>query len=114
MLVVTAPLEQASTVATAAMDAGADELHGPTLRYPDATASLDALLPQAVEAARRNADAIAAAAGRRAGRVLSVTDPTARMDPDERRYARATAASGAAAAGARCRSSRRRAACRRR
>jgi len=38
------------------------------------------------------ADAIAAAAGRRAGRVLAVTDPTARMDPEERRYARASAA----------------------
>ena len=94
VLVVTAPLEQAASVATVAMDAGADELHGPQLRYPDATATLDALLPQAVEAARRNADAIAAAAGRRAGRVLAVTDPTARMDPEERRYARASAASG--------------------
>ena len=29
-----------------------------------------------------------------AGRVLAVTDPTARMDPEERRYARASAASG--------------------
>ena len=94
VLVVTAPLDQASAVAVTAMDAGADEVDGPHLQYPDETDARDALLPQAVEAARRNADAIAAAAGRRAGRVLSVTDPTARMDAEQSHYARAVAASG--------------------
>lgn len=92
-LVVSAPLGQAAAVATSAMDGGADKLHGPHLVYPDATEVRDGLLPRAVEAAQRNAEAIAAAAGRRAGRVVKVTDPTARMDPDERHYATAVAAS---------------------
>lgn len=89
-LIVTAPLDQATAIATTAMDAGADEVHGPRLLYPEA--ARDELFPRAVEAARRNADAIAAAAGRRAGRVVNITDPATRMRSDE--YAYAVAASG--------------------
>ena len=92
-LVSTAPLPRAAEVATIAMAQGADSLRGPRLRYPDATDAVTALLPQAVEAARRDADALAAAAGRRAGRVLEITDPRTR-ERDDFEYGIAAAGGG--------------------
>jgi uncharacterized protein YggE len=93
-LISTAPIERAAEIATIAMAQGADSLRGPRLHYPDATAAQTALLPQAVEAARRDADALAQAAGRRAGRVLEIRDPRARPDDDRVEYLRASATSG--------------------
>ena len=74
-LVATAPLDRAADVATAAMEAGADSLEGPEAGYPEA--SIGVLLSEAVRAAGINAVAMATAAGRRLGRVVSITDPRA-------------------------------------
>ena len=58
----------------AAIDAGADELRGPYVRFPDPAPLVDDLLAEAVHTARRSAERMAAAAGRALGRVLSVSD----------------------------------------
>ena len=60
--------------ASAAIDAGADELRGPYVRFPDPAPLVDDLLAEAVHTARRSAERMAAAAGRALGRVLSVSD----------------------------------------
>ncbi len=75
-----AALELGGEVAAAAMEAGADVLRGPHVRLPDAAETVDDLLAEAVLAARRRAERMAAAAGRRLGRVVSVRD--ARIDED--------------------------------
>jgi len=69
-----APLDLGGEVAAAAMEAGADELHGPKLLTPDAAEAIDALGAQAVKAARRRAERMAEAAGRRVGRAVSIGD----------------------------------------
>jgi uncharacterized protein YggE len=73
-LTATAPLELGGEVAAAAIDAGADELRGPYVRFPDPAPLVDDLLAEAVHTARRSAERMAAAAGRALGRVLSVSD----------------------------------------
>jgi uncharacterized protein YggE len=72
-----ATLEVAGELAAAAMDGGADELHGPRPLYPDETAARDALFGDAVRNARATAEQMAGAAGRTLGRVVSVRDPRA-------------------------------------
>src|SRR5215218_875669 len=61
------PLAEAGRAAGAAMSAGADHLDGPRLQVREREAVAEALLGEAVEAARRKAEHIAAAAGRRLG-----------------------------------------------
>ena len=73
-LTAVAPLADAGELAAAAIEAGADELHGPTLHTSGIDAARDALYAEAVHAARRRAQAMAEAAGRSLGRVLSVRD----------------------------------------
>jgi uncharacterized protein YggE len=73
-LTAVAPLTDAGELAAAAIEAGADELHGPTLRTSGIEAARDALYAEAVHAARRRAQAMAEASGRTLGRVLSVRD----------------------------------------
>jgi|SRR5215211_6503422 uncharacterized protein YggE len=68
------PLAAAGRAAGAAMSAGADQLHGPTLRVRDEPAVAEALLGEAVQAARRKAERAAAAAGRRLGPVVNVQE----------------------------------------
>jgi uncharacterized protein len=64
----------AGRAAGAAMSAGADRLNGPALRLQDRDALAERLTGEAFAAARRKAEALAAAAGRRVGRVVSVAD----------------------------------------
>ena len=68
------PLGEAGRAAGAAMSAGADHLDGPRLQVRDREAVAEALLGEAVEAARRKAEHVAAAAGRRLGGVVSVAE----------------------------------------
>lgn len=49
---------------------------------PDPAELIDALLAEAVQAARRRAEGMATAAGRRLGRVLSVSDRRAESDDE--------------------------------
>ena len=67
-------LGDAGRAAGAAMSAGADHLNGPELRVKDRPAVAEELLGEAVQAARRKAEHVAAAAGRRLGRVVSVSE----------------------------------------
>jgi uncharacterized protein YggE len=76
-LIVTVTLARGGEIAAAAMEAGADELHGPNALLPDTAPTLDALFEQAVLAARVTAERMAVAAGRSLGRVVSVRDPRA-------------------------------------
>ena len=77
---VESPAERAGEVAQAAMAAGADRLHGPRYVY-DWQAVHEELLAEALEAARRKAERLAAAAGRRLGRVLAIDEQgTRRVD----------------------------------
>jgi uncharacterized protein YggE len=66
---VRAAAARAGDVAQAAMAAGADRLHGPRFEYDDADGVRGELLGEAVADARRKADRLAAAAGRRLGAV---------------------------------------------
>jgi uncharacterized protein len=81
-LTASAPLDLGGEVAAAAMEAGADQLRGPHPQLPDPAETIDALLAEAVAAARRRAEGMAAAAGRRLGRVLSVSDRRAESDDE--------------------------------
>jgi len=65
-------LGDAGRAAGAAMSAGADHLNGPELRVEARPAVAEELLGEAVHAARRKAEHVAVAAGRRLGRVVSV------------------------------------------
>jgi uncharacterized protein YggE len=67
-------IEDAGRAAGAAMSAGADHLRGPQTEARQADAVAEELLGEAVAAARRKADLVAAAAGRRLGRVLGVAE----------------------------------------
>ena len=77
------PVGEAGRAAGAAMAAGADRLNGPNLEVGEREAIAEELLGEAVAAARRKAERIAEAAGRRLGHVVSVTE-----DEDVRPYAR--------------------------
>jgi uncharacterized protein YggE len=68
------PAERAGEVAQAAMQAGANRLRGPRFEYEGQDAVREELLADAVAHARRKAERLAAAAGRRLGRVLSVEE----------------------------------------
>jgi uncharacterized protein YggE len=70
----TVGVDQGGRLATAAMDAGADELNGPLFQFPDSDETFDTLLADAVRAARRSGEGMAEAAGRRLGRVLTIDD----------------------------------------
>jgi len=56
------------------MSAGADRLDGPQLEVRDRAGVEEELLGEAVAAARRKAEHVAAAAGRVLGRVVAVTE----------------------------------------
>lgn len=69
------PAARAGEVALAAMSAGADRLRGPRFEYDDAVEVGEELLAEAVADARRKADRLAAAAGRRLGTVRAIEEP---------------------------------------
>jgi uncharacterized protein YggE len=68
------PLGEAGRAAGAAMSAGADRLNGPALEVGQRSTIAEELLADAVGAARRKAERIASAAGRRLGQVVSVAE----------------------------------------
>ncbi len=70
---VESPADRAGEVAQAAMAAGADRLLGPQYVY-DWQAVHEELLAEALDAARRKAEKLAVAAGRRLGRVLAIDE----------------------------------------
>jgi len=65
---------RAGEVAQAAMAAGADRLHGPRFEYDHASEVRGELLGEAVADARRKAERLAAAGGRRLGRVRQIEE----------------------------------------
>jgi uncharacterized protein YggE len=71
---VRSPAGRSGDVAQAAMAAGADRLHGPRFEYDDARATRGELLAEAVADARRKAERLAAAAGRRLGPVRQIEE----------------------------------------
>jgi uncharacterized protein YggE len=81
----------AADAARAAMESGADRLHGPALRVSSVDAVAEELVAKAVAAARRKAQRAADAAGRSLGRVLSVAE-----EHDREEWAYAVSASGLA------------------
>jgi len=66
--------ERAGEVAQAAMAAGGNRLHGPWFHYEDEETVREELLGEAVAVARRKAERLATAAGRRLGGVLTVEE----------------------------------------
>jgi uncharacterized protein len=68
------PAERAGEVAQAAMAAGSDRLHGPRFEYEGERAVREELLGEAVADARRKAERLAAAAGRRLGPVRAIDE----------------------------------------
>jgi uncharacterized protein YggE len=76
------PVREAGRAAGAAMAGGGDRLDGPVLEVRERGAIAEELLGEAVAAARRKAERIAAAAGRRLGHVVSVAE-----DNEVRAYA---------------------------
>ena len=68
------PAAMAGEVAPAAMSAHADRLRGPGFEYDDAVDVGEELLAEAVADARRKADRLAAAAGRRLGAVRAIEE----------------------------------------
>jgi uncharacterized protein len=68
------PAARAGEVAQAAMAAGADRLHGPRFEYEAEQQVHDELLGEAVADARRKAERLAAAAGRRLGAVRTIDE----------------------------------------
>ena len=67
---------RAGEVAQAAMAAGANRLHGPWFEYEGAGEARMSLLAEAIADARRKAERLADAAGRRLGPVRSVAEQT--------------------------------------
>jgi uncharacterized protein YggE len=67
-------LEQAGAVAAQAMSAGAQRINGPDFEIAEPEPFRVELLADAVEAARAKAECLANAAGRRLGRVLSISE----------------------------------------
>jgi uncharacterized protein len=73
-VVVRSPAALAGEVARAAMSADADRLRGPWFEYDDAVEVGEELLAEAVADARRKADRLATAAGRRLGAVRAIEE----------------------------------------
>jgi uncharacterized protein len=65
---------RAGEVAQSAMTAGADRLHGPHFEYEGEDAVRDELLGEAVADARRKAERLSGAAGRRLGAVRTIEE----------------------------------------
>jgi uncharacterized protein YggE len=86
---VRADVDRAGEAAEGAMAAGADRLDGPRYVYDDAEAAREQLLDDAMADARRKAERLAAAAGRRLGRVQSVE-----TESDDRHIVELSASSG--------------------
>jgi uncharacterized protein YggE len=78
---VRSPAGRAGEVAQAAMAAGADRLHGPWFEYEDEKPVRAELLGEAVADARRKAELLAAAAGRRAGAARQIEEAHADRVP---------------------------------
>jgi uncharacterized protein YggE len=97
-LTASAPVERAGELAAAAMDAGADELLGPAVSATYTERIRDELLAEAVTNARRRADAMARAAGRRVGKATDIRDDRSRWYDEEEEYTAvaASAMSGSA------------------
>jgi uncharacterized protein YggE len=68
------PAARAGEVAPTATSAGADRLRGPEFEYDDAVEVGEELLAEAVADARRKADRLAAATGRRLGAVRAIEE----------------------------------------
>jgi uncharacterized protein len=78
---VRASAARAGEVAQAAMAAGADRLHGPRFEFEDAEAVRGELLGEAVGDARRKAERLAEAGGRRLGVVRAIEEAGAEPVP---------------------------------
>ena len=74
-------IDDASQVIAAATGAGANILSGPNLTIDDKEAASKSAYAAAYKAARARADAYAAAAGLKVGRILSITDSSAVEGP---------------------------------
>jgi uncharacterized protein YggE len=68
------PAERAGEIAQAAMAAGADRLRGPRFEYSEQDAVHEELLGEAFAHARRKAERLAGAAGRRLGAALTIRE----------------------------------------
>jgi uncharacterized protein YggE len=88
---VRAPAGRAGDVAQAAMAAGADRLHGPRFEYERESEVRGELLGEAVADARAKAERLAAAAGRRLGRVDRIEETGPEHVPGPVRAMAATA-----------------------
>jgi hypothetical protein len=84
---VQAAIGRAGDAAQAAMQAGADSLDGPQFVYEGAQAARDELLDAALADARAKAERLAAAAGRRLGRVRAIDAAEAREVYEMARFA---------------------------
>jgi uncharacterized protein len=82
---------RAGEVAQAAMSAGADRLHGPRFEYDDADGVRGELLGEAVGDARRKAERLASAGGRRLGAVRAIEEAGPERVPNSRRVMAADA-----------------------
>ena len=82
---------RAADVAQAAMSAGADRLQGPQFEYERASEVRGELLDEAVADARAKAERLAAAAGRRLGRVDQIEETGPERVPGLQRAMAATA-----------------------
>jgi hypothetical protein len=86
-----APAARAGEVAQGAMVAGADRLHGPRFEYDDADEVRGELLGEAVADARRKAELLAAAGGRRLGTVRAIEESGPERVPGPQRVMAAEA-----------------------
>lgn len=89
----TTSLDKAGALIDAAVDAGANTVYGPNLTNSGAKALYKQALKAAVADARDHAEALAAAAGRKVGRVVSIVESGASPSPIA--YAKAGAADSA-------------------
>jgi uncharacterized protein YggE len=88
---VRSPAARAADVAQAAMSAGADRLQGPHFEYERASEVHAELLGEAVADARAKAERLAAAAGRRLGRVDQIEETGPERVPGVQRVMTAAA-----------------------
>jgi uncharacterized protein YggE len=86
-------LDKAGALIDAAVEAGANTVYGPTLTNSGAKALYAKALKAAVADARDHAEALAAAAGRKVGRVVSISESGGSPSPIA--YAKAGAADSA-------------------
>lgn len=89
----TTSLDKAGALIDAAVDAGANTVYGPTLTNSGARALYKQALKAAVADAREHAEALAAAAGRKVGRVVAISEGGGNATPIA--YAKAGAADSA-------------------